>query len=341
MKKNGGGTCACAESAATTATAINSDWKILRSIAASYKGDTGERQKAKGRRQKLCIGLLTVSAVPWSRDEVELIVSDYFAMLGKELTGMAYSKAEHNRRLRPRLRNRSKSSVEFKHQNITAVLLSFNLPAIDGYKPASNYQRLLEQVVLEHLSLEPNFFKEVADSPIIRPKAPPATDFSAPLDLVEEAPEPRIKTGQVVEPGSRVRKVDFVQRDAANRRLGELGEAWAIEFEERRLIDVVKRPDLARRIIWASKREGDGLGFDIRSFEADGSPRLIEVKTTGLTKYFPFTVSANEVAVSEREANRYHLYRVFKFSTDARLYMLNGALSKVCRLRPTHFEARL
>ncbi len=60
-----------------------------------------------------------------------------------------------------------------------------------------------------------------------------------------------------------------------------------------------------------------------------------------MTKYFPFYVSQNEVAVSEREANRYHLYQVFKFSTDPRLYMLNGALSQVCDLRATQFEARV
>ena len=278
---------------------------------------------------------------PWTLDEVELIVADYFAMLRRELEGVPYSKAEHNRRLRPRLKNRSKSSVEFKHQNITAVLLSFNLPIIDGYKPASNYQKLLEQVVLERLAIEPGFFDAVADSPIVRPRTRPGTDFSLPLGLVEEPPEPGLGSARVVEPGSRARKIDFVQRDAENRRLGQLGEEWALEFERRRLHDVEKRPEWSKKIVWVSRDEGDGRGFDLQSFEPDGSPRLIEVKTTGLTKYFPFYVSQNEVAVSEREAKHYHLYRVFKFSTDPRLYMLNGALSEVCDLRATQFEARV
>ena len=237
--------------------------------------------------------------------------------------------------------NRSKSSVEFKHQNITAVLLGFNVPPIDGYKPAWNFQKLLEQVVLERLAIEPDFFTAVAESPIVMPRTRPARDFSSPMNLLEEAPEPRPARTRTLEPGSRVRTVDFVQRDAENRRLGRLGEEWALEFERRRLHDVVKRPDLSRRIIWVSRDEGDGRGFDLQSFEPDGSPRLIEVKTTGLTKYFPFYVSANEVAVSEREARRYHLYRVFRFSTDPRLYMLNGALGKVCDLRAMQFEARV
>jgi hypothetical protein len=42
------------------------------------------------------------------------------------------------------------------------------------------------------------------------------------------------------------------------------------------------------------------LGFDVLSFnEQDDSERLVEVKTTGLGKYFPFYVSACEVRCSE------------------------------------------
>ena len=78
---------------------------------------------------------------PWSRDEVDLIVADYFTMLRAELAGEPYSKAEHNRALQPLLDGRSKSSVEFKHQNISAVLVGMGLPYIDGYKPARNYQK--------------------------------------------------------------------------------------------------------------------------------------------------------------------------------------------------------
>ena len=76
---------------------------------------------------------------PWSREEVDLIVADYFLMLRAELAGEPYSKAEHNRALQPLLDGRSKSSVEFKHQNISAVLVGMGLPYIDGYKPARNY----------------------------------------------------------------------------------------------------------------------------------------------------------------------------------------------------------
>ena len=61
---------------------------------------------------------------PWSDEEVRLIVADYFDMLQLDLLGQAYKKSEHNERLREKLNGRSRPSVEFKHRNISAVLLS-------------------------------------------------------------------------------------------------------------------------------------------------------------------------------------------------------------------------
>jgi hypothetical protein len=130
-------------------------------------------------------------------------------------------------------------------------------------------------------------------------------------------------------------------RDAQNRRLGRLGEEWALEFEARRLHDVEGRPDLSSKIRHVAALDGDGAGYDIASFEADGSPRLIEVKTTGLAKSFPFYVSANEVAVSAKNPDRYQLYRVFEFSKRPKVFRLLGALGTSCRIEPVQYRARV
>ena len=47
------------------------------------------------------------------------------------------------------------------------------------------------------------------------------------------------------------RKIDFVRRDAANRRLGRLGEELTVELERRRL-QGFGRDDLARKVEWIS-----------------------------------------------------------------------------------------
>jgi hypothetical protein len=284
----------------------------------------------------------------WSRDEVEFIVADYFAMLRAELSGETVNKADHNRRLRRQLDSRSKGSIEFKHANITAALLNLgDLPTIDGYKPRYNYQQLLEQVILERLSVEPDFFERLAAGPVVRPEATEGPD-TIDIDALEEPPpetswvpgihdRPRQPAAR---PGP-VRRIDFARIDAENRALGRRGEELVLEFERRRLHDRDGRGDLAERIVWVSQEEGDGAGYDIRSFNRDASPRLIEVKTTGLTKYHPFYVSPNELAVSEREERRYFLYRVFRFGRGPRLYTLHGALSAVCHLEPSQYQARV
>ena len=51
-------------------------------------------------------------------------------------------------------------------------------------------------------------------------------------------------------------------------------------FEAALTYEADSRDDLARKVIWVSEEEGDGAGYDIESFEPDGRPRLIEVKTT-------------------------------------------------------------
>jgi hypothetical protein len=275
----------------------------------------------------------------WNRDEVEAVVADYLAMLRKELMAEPYVKAEHNRQLREGSVARSKGSVEFKYQNISAVLANFGQPYIAGYKPRNNYQQLLEQVVLEHLEEDPDYFLRLWDSPLLSPKK--AGDTPLLLDLVVEPPPEPARRVNDHERAARIAAIDFVARDAANRALGQLGEEWVLEFEQRRLHDRDGRPDLAKRVEWSSRIRGDGLGYDITSFDASGDSRLIEVKTTGLGKAFPFFVSPNELRVSQKEAPRYHLYRVFEFGTRPRMFMLQGSLNAHCELAPSQYRAQI
>jgi len=278
----------------------------------------------------------------WTRDEVELTVADYFSMLEAELQGHPYSKAEHNRRLQETT-GRGRGSIEFKHQNVSAVLVNFRQPFITGYLPRQNYQGLLEQAVLEWLAAHPRFFERHANGPVLAPTATPSNEHGdLPSQIVESPPANVVAVSDAdLDQQTRFYRIDFVRRDAENRRLGRLGEEFVVDFEQRRLHDEARRPDLARRVEWIADTRGDGAGYDIASFNADESPRLIEVKTTGLGKHFPFVVTANEVRVSEREAPAYHLYRVFDFARQPRLYGLPGSLRASCDLEPTQYRARV
>lgn len=118
-----------------------------------------------------------------------------------------------------------------------------------------------------------------------------------------------------------------------------MGEQFTLDLERRRL-NAAKRDDLAARVEWISEACGDGLGFDILSFDPEDDAELfLEIKTTCLGLYFPFIVTENERRCSEDVGDRFHLYRVFDFSRRPRLYVLPGALSKSCQLEPVQYRA--
>lgn len=281
-------------------------------------------------------------AEDWSEFEVEAIITDYFAMLLKELRGEGYSKTAHRNALAKLLDERSDGSVEFKHQNISAVLIRLGLPYIEGYKPRGNYQQLLADAVRARLinnrEIEPAVSAtveadaepvEVADilSRLAQPPAPSRAEGQHRAETLPKKPVVRAS-------------IDYLEREARNRSLGRMGEEFALAFERARLA-AVGCLRLARQVEHVAVTQGDGLGFDILSFEPGGEDRLIEVKTTGFGKETPFFVSRNELSVSESKDAAYHLYRVFTYRSNPRLFVLNGTLSSVCRLSPTQYVAQV
>lgn len=274
---------------------------------------------------------------PWSVEEIEVTVAEYFAMLRAELAGLDYVKRDHNDRARRLLNNRTRASVEFKFQNISAVLVNHDHAYVKGYLPAQNYQAALETSVLEWLEAESELSEVVRTSPVVDPEVPGEVPRFA--DILVDPPDQRraARTAQHARPV----KLDFVRLDAENRRLGTAGEEFVLELEQRRLHDECKRRDLASRVRWVSQEDGDGLGYDISSFEASGVPRLIEVKTTAAGKYLPFSVTRNEVVVSRAQRERYHLYRLFEFGLAPNLYVLCGPLDATCSLEAVTFRARV
>jgi hypothetical protein len=266
---------------------------------------------------------------------------DIPALDERELLGKPFSKAEHRRGLSPRLDGRSDGSIEFKHQNISAVLTGMGLPYVEGYKPRGNFQALLEKEVEAFLDQRPGFLDQAASAPVLNPDKAPATE-GLDLETVFEDPPERITTPKDPEKpwlSRKGRRIDFAQQDALNRQLAKLGEEFVVQLERRRLASA-GRDDLAGKVQWVAHTIGDGLGFDVLSFDdLDESERLIEVKTTGLGKFFPFYVTINEVRCSEDMTVRFHLFRVFDFSRTPRVYILSGSLRENCQLDPMQFRA--
>ena len=86
--------------------------------------------------------------------------------------------------------------------------------------------------------------------------------------------------------------------------------------------------------------EANKLGYDIKSFNADGSTRWIEVKTTKQGRSTPFYISKNELECSEDRPDKYYLYRVYESKKSPKFYTLQGDLFKKCHLEPINYRAK-
>lgn len=274
----------------------------------------------------------------WSREEVNACVADYLHMLTLELNGQRYSKTAHAHALAERLNGRNRPAIEFKHCNISAIQLALGYPYIDGYKPRGNYQALLFDAVEAQVQLN-DALQASAQSAVLRPaiamdpKDPDAVWVPAPPTT--QVREIRASYLPRFSPAQR----DYLAQEARNRSLGQAGELFVMELESRRLHKAGQKR-LADRIEHVSISRGDGLGYDVLSYEIDGHERLIEVKTTAFGILTPFHVSRNELARSETDAAQYHLYRLFDFRGRPRLFDLHGAIASHCHLDAVMYLAR-
>jgi hypothetical protein len=113
---------------------------------------------------------------------------------------------------------------------------------------------------------------------------------------------------------------------------------------ERQSLIAGGRPDLAERVVHVAAVEGDAAGYDIRSYELDGTLRLIEVKTTKGAATAAFFVSPNEIELSRSHAENYVLMRLFGYdgaNRSASYYHVRGGLERTFDLTPTEYRASL
>jgi len=272
------------------------------------------------------------SGTDWTAGEVAVLLGSYFFMLADELAGRPYSKKEQFLGVM-KLIGRSKGSVEFKHQNVSAVLDEIGLPWIQGYKPRDHYQDSLADALGQYLILHPDLLNLAKPGAI---KTPAERDILvAPPALLNSDPESRPAAIRRL-----VGKFDPAARDARNRDLGRAGEEFVVGFERRRL-ERAGRDDLAKDVRWVSDVDGDGYGYDVQSFEIDGQERLLEIKTTCGNERTPFWMSKRECDVAAEQGDIYRVRRVFHFRNEVKMFDIAPPLEARLVLTPATFMAAL
>ncbi len=177
---------------------------------------------------------------PWSDDELDAIVADYFSMLRAELSRQQYVKSHHSAVLMQQI-GRTHRSVEFKHQNISAVLEELGMPWIIGYKPKRNYQSSIFGAIDRYLS---------SNELIVYQQLPPRVlAVSDGGTTFVDAPKLEPKSDRPWQLERLIKKFDPVERDLRNRSLGRAGEEFVLEIEKKKL-EKLQRLDLLKKVRW-------------------------------------------------------------------------------------------
>lgn len=294
----------------------------------------------------------TKSGDDWNEEELDLIVQTYFAILDGIPTAKRGFKADMKRSLDARI-GRGIGSIDFKLGNLSHIATQIGLPELPGFVPARKAQKeaiykAFDRYVSAHrevladdafLSLSGASSEVSGGEP---DNTPPSQNPVAPAGLLPTGPVPPLSEAKSARPEGLVRlirKFDPAGRDERNRLLGRLGEQHVLNHEIARLV-AAERMDLAKRIEWTSDIHGDGAGYDIKSFEPDGSDRLIEVKATKGGETTDFFLTRTEREVSMERPDAWRLYRLHTLPIAPKLFVLRPPLEDAVRLEPENWRAR-
>lgn len=260
-------------------------------------------------------------------------------MFKRQLREEQFVKAEYHRDLAARLEDRSESAVALKFCNVSAILVELGYPYMQGYSPQSHYQGLLKVRVTEYLDQDEELHDLLGKEATSRPEevhVPPS-----PEEVLSSPPDRDVPSDSSDSTSPRIpRQIDYVERERRNRDLGKAGEEYVVELEKSRLRQE-GHPGLAEQVEWVAHSRGDGLGYDILSFESNGKERYVEVKTTKQGKSLPFDLTTTELKFSREVQEQYYVYRLYDFDGEGKpsLYVLKGPLDETCALSPKSFRA--
>jgi hypothetical protein len=258
----------------------------------------------------------------WSQREVELIVSDYIEMLCAEYHGVAYSKTYHRVNLLSKLDNRSPSSIEMKHRNISYALQKLGYRHITGYKPLANVQQCVVQIAELGIAGHPELFVD------FKPHVIESSDDSQVLEVFD--------TFELAS-----RKLNLLRSQPtelstnADRELLEQAKQLVYTYESSRLMSA-GLSQLSARVSMVSES-----GFHILSYSELGNEIQVLVKV--LTREHPdsFNVTADEYFSSKLLDKTFRLYVVFWIDHSPMAVVNHGVLDHCLKLRPNSYTAHL
>lgn len=112
--------------------------------------------------------------------------------------------------------------------------------------------------------------------------------------------------------------INHLEKAKKDKDIGNIGELSVLKYEKDSLIRN-GRKDLAEKIEHIAVTKGDSEGYDILSYEDNGNPRYIEVKTSTSKEQDSFYMSSSEIEFADNHKNCYFIYRVYNIKEKAQL----------------------
>jgi flagellar biosynthesis GTPase FlhF len=271
------------------------------------------------------------------------IVADYFEMLRAELRGEMFSKADHRHRLAAELGLKDPDLVDLAFQQVSSVLLEIGMPVVDGFRPLNGWPVALANAVQGHLEAKPELVDALwIDGDASKVAVPVELDDSRMVLMPTPLPGEHDSAAGRAErwAPSVALDLDFRAREARDEALAVAGQRFVLAYERARLRETGFK-NLVGRIEWVAQDRGDALGFHVRSFDEQGEPRSIVVKTTNFGARLPFALTHAELQLGNELGAKCCIYRVFAFSRNPRLFVLPGPFERGLSLVPLEHRAFL
>lgn len=215
--------------------------------------------------------------------------------------------------------------LEFKNKDVvmknwSVDIFSYFLYMVYPKRPIKNPKPIDEDVLKEYYN--PDF-----------PTNPIGSEVA--LNIV-----PFTASKPTVKDSSKSSKPDYEKINRLNKKLGDRGEKVVMDFEIARL-EKLGRFDLAKKVDRVSLIS-DNLGYDIVSFDEDGTERYIEVKATrskvGDANFF---LTINELKTAQEKEN-YYIYMVYDIlSKEPKIWIIGNPFNpenKSINIEPINFK---
>lgn len=197
----------------------------------------------------------------------------------------------------------------------------------DDYYSDSSFNLLTQDFIYSVVSYYREEFtvtakKKVSD--IVFVDAVSASSFTNGSEIIEYHPD--VKS---------IQHTDYAAKQRANSKIGNAGEEWVRKTYEPARLKRAGFEELSKKIDWVSKKS-DAYGYDILSYDTDGKPIYIEVKTTNGPMESEFYISDYELAASRHFGDRYRLYRVYDFENGPKVLVIKGCLDPLLPVAKTY-----